>query len=222
MHRSRRWADHPVTPAAGLLSSPFASPRTALPPAPLTVTAPLQPFPRSLFRNLEEVEKLSELGVLFLLFEMGLELSIDRLRVGCLGAAVGSSLGRAACMMPAAPCWAASSGSVCMRVHAGFGQHACLQSRMLLLRSRRQLPSLAAAYQARTSTPLNQPSHVPPPAGAGALCVWHGHAADAHLHGCIHRSGPAARHVLSLPGKAGCSGGLCAGWRCGRLTDEML
>jgi Kef-type K+ transport system membrane component KefB len=27
------------------------------------------------------VEKLSELGVLFLLFEMGLELSIDRLRV---------------------------------------------------------------------------------------------------------------------------------------------
>lgn len=33
-----------------------------------------------LFRNLEEVEKLSELGVLFLLFEMGLELSIDRLR----------------------------------------------------------------------------------------------------------------------------------------------
>lgn len=35
-----------------------------------------------LFRNLEEVEKLSELGVLFLLFEMGLELSIDRLRVG--------------------------------------------------------------------------------------------------------------------------------------------
>jgi Kef-type K+ transport system membrane component KefB len=37
-----------------------------------------------LFRNLEEVEKLSELGVLFLLFEMGLELSIDRLRVSRL------------------------------------------------------------------------------------------------------------------------------------------
>lgn len=34
-----------------------------------------------MFKNLEEVEKLSELGVLFLLFEMGLELSIDRLRV---------------------------------------------------------------------------------------------------------------------------------------------
>eukprot|EP00887_Chlorella_sp_A99_P001354 scaffold8.g1354.t1 len=33
-----------------------------------------------LFRNVEEIEKLSELGVLFLLFEMGLELSIDRLR----------------------------------------------------------------------------------------------------------------------------------------------
>lgn len=34
-----------------------------------------------LFRNLEEIEKLSELGVLFLLFEMGLELSFDRLKV---------------------------------------------------------------------------------------------------------------------------------------------
>ena len=42
-----------------------------------------------LFRNQEELEKLSELGVLFLLFEMGLELSLDRLKVGqceqCLG-----------------------------------------------------------------------------------------------------------------------------------------
>lgn len=35
------------------------------------------------------MEKLSELGVLFLLFEMGLELSIDRLRVGSLAAAWG-------------------------------------------------------------------------------------------------------------------------------------
>ena len=34
-----------------------------------------------LFRNREELEKLSELGVLFLLFEMGLELSLDRLKV---------------------------------------------------------------------------------------------------------------------------------------------
>ncbi|BDA40681.1 Glutathione-regulated potassium-efflux system protein KefB [Coccomyxa sp. Obi] len=33
-----------------------------------------------LFRNTEELEKLSELGVLFLLFEMGLELSLDRLK----------------------------------------------------------------------------------------------------------------------------------------------
>ena len=38
---------------------------------------------RRLFRNQEELEKLSELGVLFLLFEMGLELSLDRLKVGC-------------------------------------------------------------------------------------------------------------------------------------------
>ena len=36
---------------------------------------------RRLFRNTEELEKLSELGVLFLLFEMGLELSLDRLKV---------------------------------------------------------------------------------------------------------------------------------------------
>ena len=54
-------------------------------PACLAGTAarafPISPLLRSLFRNLEEVEKLSELGVLFLLFEMGLELSIDRLRV---------------------------------------------------------------------------------------------------------------------------------------------
>ena len=34
-----------------------------------------------LFRNIEDIEKLSELGVLFLLFEMGLELSLDRLKV---------------------------------------------------------------------------------------------------------------------------------------------
>ena len=34
-----------------------------------------------LFRNITEIEKLSELGVLFLLFEMGLELSLDRLKV---------------------------------------------------------------------------------------------------------------------------------------------
>lgn len=40
---------------------------------------------RSLFRNVEEIEKLSELGVLFLLFEMGLELTIDKLQVRCLG-----------------------------------------------------------------------------------------------------------------------------------------
>ena len=38
-------------------------------------------FYRRLFRNREELEKLSELGVLFLLFEMGLELSLDRLKV---------------------------------------------------------------------------------------------------------------------------------------------
>ena len=48
------------------------------------LTGPPCAFPRppaSLFRNVEEIEKLSELGVLFLLFEMGLELTIDKLRV---------------------------------------------------------------------------------------------------------------------------------------------
>lgn len=34
-----------------------------------------------LFRDISEIEKLSQLGVLFLLFEMGLELSLDRLKV---------------------------------------------------------------------------------------------------------------------------------------------
>ena len=34
-----------------------------------------------MFRNIEDIQKLSELGVLFLLFEMGLELSLDRLKV---------------------------------------------------------------------------------------------------------------------------------------------
>jgi Kef-type K+ transport system membrane component KefB len=32
------------------------------------------------FRNVEDIERLAELGILFLLFEMGLELSIERLR----------------------------------------------------------------------------------------------------------------------------------------------
>lgn len=54
-------------------------------PPPLWPLTPPLVSASSLFRNLEEVEKLSELGVLFLLFEMGLELSIDRLRVGGLG-----------------------------------------------------------------------------------------------------------------------------------------
>jgi Kef-type K+ transport system membrane component KefB len=36
--------------------------------------------PRSIIQDHEDIEKLSELGVLFLLFEMGLELSIDRLK----------------------------------------------------------------------------------------------------------------------------------------------
>ena len=41
-----------------------------------------------LFRNTTELEKLSELGVLFLLFEMGLELSFDRLKVRAFGPAL--------------------------------------------------------------------------------------------------------------------------------------
>ena len=38
-------------------------------------------LPHSLTKDREDLEALSELGVLFLLFEMGLELSIDRLKV---------------------------------------------------------------------------------------------------------------------------------------------
>ena len=34
-----------------------------------------------LTKDMEDLESLSEMGVLFLLFEMGLELSIDRLKV---------------------------------------------------------------------------------------------------------------------------------------------
>jgi predicted Kef-type K+ transport protein len=44
-----------------------------------TICPPAPPFSR-LLNNREDVEKLSELGVLFLLFEMGLELSLDRLK----------------------------------------------------------------------------------------------------------------------------------------------
>jgi hypothetical protein len=35
-----------------------------------------------MLKDLRDVEALSELGVLFLLFEQGLELSLDRLKVG--------------------------------------------------------------------------------------------------------------------------------------------
>jgi Kef-type K+ transport system membrane component KefB len=46
--------------------------------SPLHPASPL--VPRSLIQDKEDVEHLSELGVLFLLFEMGLELSLDRLK----------------------------------------------------------------------------------------------------------------------------------------------
>ena len=39
---------------------------------------------------MEDLESLSEMGVLFLLFEMGLELSLDRLKVRRKGISAGS------------------------------------------------------------------------------------------------------------------------------------
>jgi Kef-type K+ transport system membrane component KefB len=36
----------------------------------------------SMLKDLKDMETLSELGVLFLLYEQGLELSLDRLKVG--------------------------------------------------------------------------------------------------------------------------------------------
>ena len=45
---------------------------------------------------MEDLESLSEMGVLFLLFEMGLELSLDRLKVRRKGISAGS--GVHACM----------------------------------------------------------------------------------------------------------------------------
>lgn len=42
----------------------------------------------SMLKDLKDMETLSELGVLFLLYEQGLELSLDRLKVGGGGMAV--------------------------------------------------------------------------------------------------------------------------------------
>lgn len=97
------WLRAPIIATSSACAQLFALPAAAASPAlqpgqwggwagwaAWAALAPLAPHssaashhpraPRRLFRNLEEVEKLSELGVLFLLFEMGLELSIDRLR----------------------------------------------------------------------------------------------------------------------------------------------
>ena len=43
-----------------------------------------------LTQDMEDLESLSEMGVLFLLFEMGLELSLDRLKVRRKGISAGS------------------------------------------------------------------------------------------------------------------------------------
>lgn len=41
-------------------------------------------------------------------------------------------------------------------------------------------------------------------AGAGAVCLWHGHAADDHLHAGVHGAGPATRRRrLLLTGELG-------------------
>ena len=43
-----------------------------------------------LTQDMEDLESLSEMGVLFLLFEMGLELSLDRLKVRRKGISAGA------------------------------------------------------------------------------------------------------------------------------------
>ena len=54
--------------------------RTQVLPLTASVSDSINDLVCRLFRNIEDIQKLSELGVLFLLFEMGLELSLDRLK----------------------------------------------------------------------------------------------------------------------------------------------
>lgn len=61
----------PHGPLAGPLSKAFHAPFAC-------------PATRRLFQNVKDMERLAEYGVLFLLFEMGLELSLDRLKVSQL------------------------------------------------------------------------------------------------------------------------------------------
>ncbi len=61
------WNAHPPTPSVSHL------------PSPSLCCLPSR-WRRSLIHDREDMERLSELGVLFLLFEMGLELSFDRLK----------------------------------------------------------------------------------------------------------------------------------------------
>jgi Kef-type K+ transport system membrane component KefB len=56
------------------------TPPLPLPQHPAPTTRHPRPTPSSLINAREDVQHLSELGVLFLLFEMGLELSLDRLK----------------------------------------------------------------------------------------------------------------------------------------------
>jgi Kef-type K+ transport system membrane component KefB len=67
-------ASLPTTPAAAPLQAAKQSPVLGY------LFAGVVMGQLGLFRNVNEIEKLSELGVLFLLFEMGLELSLDKLR----------------------------------------------------------------------------------------------------------------------------------------------
>ena len=132
-----------------------------------------------LFRNQEELEKLSELGVLFLLFEMGLELSLDRLKV-CFS-------------HPMVPC-------LCT-LHFPSHQkpHPCISSNMRIRLSQH-------LYMLSFWHSWQEVKNMPSCAGTGQVCLWSRHCDDGAVHPCLHRDVLAARPRLgnadSCEGKA--------------------
>lgn len=87
---SAQQATKGVVRACAPLAPASLSPRRAVPwCGPLFLLC-------SMLKDLKDMETLSELGVLFLLYEQGLELSLDRLKVRAQGALQGASAAAAA------------------------------------------------------------------------------------------------------------------------------
>lgn len=76
---SRRATLSPRHPAVHSSNPPARAPPDLRPP-PSALRPPVPSNTTRLLNDREDVERLSQLGVLFLLFEMGLELSLDRLK----------------------------------------------------------------------------------------------------------------------------------------------